>query len=658
MRIKKIRLEKFKGFDSLEMRFDGRDVSLYGDNATGKTTVADAITWLLFGKDSRGKADFEIKPLAADGRAASNQEHSVEGVFLDGPDENQEITLKKVYYEKWTRKRGRPSPGFTGHVTDHFVDGVPVKQKKYKKYKEAVAAIASEDMFRLLTTPGYFVGDMPWKERRKIVMEICGEESDAEIIAGRPELADLEKILPGGRSVDDHKKVVAAQREKINGELKKIPVRIDFVKRCMPSLPGTTLAAEQDRAEELATEIANFGLAAGPTGALKRGLTDKQAELSRITTARSTEIHKKISARQTELSVKDSALGRYPLEMEAETDGIARRMRDIGTAEREMSRLMGCYDAATEAVWNDTICPTCGTPWAQDRAAEMQNAFKLDRASRLKALRTEYSAQEEAKADLENQVVFRQGELQKLAARLADENGKADALAAEIATLFAAVGEKSPAMVVLEGEISALEQRIAAEDAGGSEEREKLTARKAEAEAELAAARQNIFLFGQVEAATARIDELLAEEKRLVSEFEALERELNLMDKFTRAKVEAVEGRVEKHFRVARFKMFNALINGGLEECCTVTVDGVPYGTGLNRGAEMAAGLDCIRTLSEHYKVWLPVIIDNAEAVTRLPKMDCQVIRLVVSEQDKVLRLSESNMAELDTTHTQHEPEP
>lgn len=50
--IQRLTLANFKGCRSLALDFHGRDCSIYGDNATGKTTVYDAFCWLLFGKDS------------------------------------------------------------------------------------------------------------------------------------------------------------------------------------------------------------------------------------------------------------------------------------------------------------------------------------------------------------------------------------------------------------------------------------------------------------------------------------------------------------------------------------------------------------------------------------------------------------------------------
>ena len=70
--------------------------------------------------------------------------------------------------------------------------------------------------------------------------------------------------------------------------------------------------------------------------------------------------------------------------------------------------------------------------------------------------------------------------------------------------------------------------------------------------------------------------------------------------------------------------------------------DGVPY-QALNNGAKINVGIDIINTLSLAYGVRVPLFIDNAESVTRLEETETQTIRLVVSEQDKELRIDYEN---------------
>ena len=81
-----LEIENFKGFRRAKFDFGGRDASIYGQNGGGKTSVYDAVTWLLFGKDSRGKSDFDIKPLTPDGDVKDHGAvTSVEALFsIDG----------------------------------------------------------------------------------------------------------------------------------------------------------------------------------------------------------------------------------------------------------------------------------------------------------------------------------------------------------------------------------------------------------------------------------------------------------------------------------------------------------------------------------------------------------------------------------------------
>ena len=108
---------------------------------------------------------------------------------------------------------------------------------------------------------------------------------------------------------------------------------------------------------------------------------------------------------------------------------------------------------------------------------------------------------------------------------------------------------------------------------------------------------------------------------------------------FIRTKVNLLEDRINSKFKYAKFKLFAEQINGGLTEVCETLFDGVPYSSGLNNAAKINVGLDIINTLSEHYGFSAPIFIDNAEAVTKLIATKAQTVSLVVSEQDKALRI-------------------
>jgi len=85
--------------------------------------------------------------------------------------------------------------------------------------------------------------------------------------------------------------------------------------------------------------------------------------------------------------------------------------------------------------------------------------------------------------------------------------------------------------------------------------------------------------------------------------------------------------------------MFETQINGGIKNTCEAMVEGVPF-SDLNNAMKINAGLEIIKALCEFYQVNAPIFIDNRESVTKLIDIDSQIINLVVSEQDKQLRIA------------------
>jgi chromosome segregation ATPase len=247
IRLKRLSLHQFKGF-TFTLDADCADLSILGQNGTGKTTISDAWHWLLFGKDSLNRADFEIKTLTPDGEALHGLEHSVEAIIVvDG----REITLKKSFGEIWTKKRGSAQAVFTGHSSSFWINGVPCQLKDYKDQISEI--VGDESIFRLLTSPSAFPA-LPWQKQRELLLTICGDLTDAEVIQSDSKLSPLVEILTN-RSLEDHKKIIAARRAEINKQLTALPIRIDEVKRGMPDVAGLDRKAVIKEVGALETEI-------------------------------------------------------------------------------------------------------------------------------------------------------------------------------------------------------------------------------------------------------------------------------------------------------------------------------------------------------------------------------------------------------------------
>lgn len=643
MKLLSLTLRNFKGIRQFELDTQGGDIAIYGDNAVGKTTLFDAFTWLLFDKDSANKKDFAIKTLDTDGQPLHGLEHEVEGVFdIDG----REVGLRKVYTEKWTKKRGSATAEFTGHETNHFVDGVPVTKGEYSA---RVAEIADESVFRLLTDPAYFNEQLHWQERRRILLEVCGDVSDSDVIASDAALARLPGIL-NGRKLDDHRKVIAARRAEINRELERIPVRIDEVTQGLPDISGQDRGALETqvadlRARKQAKEEERVRIQAGGEVAEKtRRINEIRSEVMGI--ERQAEAAAEEQNRQARLKLNQitDQISAVELQVKSKCREIESNNASIGRAERRMADLRAEWarvDGPQFAFQQNENCPACGQTLPAERLEEAREkalgAFNQEKARQLTDV-TARGKQAKAEADgLRQQNARLEQEIAALEARragLEGEKGKYQ----DVPTIqpdysgYPDFAAKSQEINTLEDEIAQL--RAGNTDALATVDREIAGIDDAIRALEQAAARVEARRQG-----LARIEELKAQERTLAGEYERLEEELYLAEQFIRSKVRILEDRINSRFAHARFRLFDVQVNGGVSECCETTYQGVPYGSGLNNGARINIGLDISNSLSEHYGFAAPIWCDNAEAVTRLIPTRGQLIKLVVSEPDKVLRV-------------------
>lgn len=650
MKIIDIRLTNFQGIASLEIELDGKSAAIYGDNGTGKTTVFNAITWLLFDKPSTGAKNWSPKTRGADGEI-HNLEHGVTATFVlqDG----SRVTLGKMLREVWKKKRGSVAAEYSGNTVDYFLDGVPVNEKEY------TAAVAKycggEETMKLLTMPDYFPEAMEWRKRRELLLEICGDVTDEEIIEGTPDLIDLPTYLlkPGTLSqhytVEEYAKIAKARKTDINRQLDAIPNRIDEAQRAIPTdIPDKAvlearLHAAAQAAEECRQEIA--AVKAGGESTATAALAAARAELS---TARSN-----YTKRNT-----DAMAGTYEAlaAIDKEIRNAERRAEDAqaeaGTKRRQAERLSALREsilteyreaAAVKFDADRETCPTCGRRLPEDQIEAMRADFNQKRAERLAAIneRGRREANKDMIAAMEAMAQEREKQAAEAAQEAAAAREKREQISAGMATFPAF--EETDEYKAIAARIAELEHTAAEADHGAAAQTAALDARLQECLAREHDIRGQIIQSENAEKQRARVAELEAQEKQLAEEYEKVERGVYLCEVFTKTKVSALTERINSKFRSVSFQLFTEQVNGGLSECCEVLVPSeggamVPYAT-ANHAARVNAGLEIVATIAEHFGQEMPVIVDNAESVTRLIDTEGQVIRLVVSEADKTLRV-------------------
>ncbi|MDR0757940.1 MAG: AAA family ATPase [Tannerella sp.] len=78
--LKSLTLTNFRGEKSRTTEFNPFDTSISGGNGLGKTRHFDAFCWLLFGKDSHDRKDYEIRT-CVNGEPLHRVECSVTGTL-------------------------------------------------------------------------------------------------------------------------------------------------------------------------------------------------------------------------------------------------------------------------------------------------------------------------------------------------------------------------------------------------------------------------------------------------------------------------------------------------------------------------------------------------------------------------------------------------
>lgn len=634
MKLTKLELLNFKGLKSFAINING-DVVIRGDNATGKTTVFDSVCWLLFGKDSLDRADFEIKTLDG-GEPIHKVNHEVTGTFT--LDEGGTVELKRVYREKYSSPRGGEVT-LTGHTTDYFVDGVP---KKEKEYKEIVSSLVDESIFKLITNPLYFNETYSWQNRRKLLLEMCGDIDDICVINSRDDLRRLTELLEG-RTVDDHRKVVAAKKTAINKELDMIPVRIDEAMRNKPE----TVSDKEKLIRDIETLSAGIDEVEKQKAIIQNGFSSTEKEsktrdIKRQLDAQSSKVlsdyHKQKQRLRDEYEASLTKLKMVEVDRDRCADRRDELNKEIERESKRIATLQSEFDTFNAQQFNKESCPTCGQALPADKQAVLEAEFNTNKSKKLEEWKGLIESAVKLKANYEEQQEIMVSKVDSLTTEASQYNDAYNVKFKEYEAYSEPNLEDDPVYADLKAQLFLLE--IDDEPGADTEELTKLDEELSSMKSKKAGLETELNKFKLIDDINHRILELENQQQKLVAEKNALDEASFLMDEFIKAKVNMLEENINSRFKLARFKMFNVMLNGNVEECCETTYKGVPYRS-MNNAARINVGLDIINALTSYYKVNAPVFIDNAEAVTEFVPVNSQTIKLIVDESKPQLTVEE-----------------
>ena len=665
MKLLKLTLKNFKGIRSFEFVLDGQNVSVYGTNGSGKSTLMDAFTWLLFDKNSHWESKFGIKTLDSNGETIPQLEHTVTAI-LD--DDGRKVYLEKTLKERWVKAHGTAEAIYNGNTTTYMAGSpdapIPVSAAQYKK---TVSSILDENLFKMLSDPLYFNEKLKTEDRRKALVEIVGETSDEDVVKAHPDMEEVPSILTD-MGIDDCRRGLKLKQRKVGQERDGIPERIDELSRQLPKWTAEQVAnARQDvhtlteRLESIHAEIARKQ--APDQTARELEIEKAKGNVKDARNAYDDVAYRRMQVFEMKKAEKAQAL--HDLEAkhrEAEMD-LTMLLAEAKVTKDNVTEIGKSLEALRQSFVDekknpfgeapiDKICPTCG----QNLPGEMVEKLEAERAQR---------------ESMFNQVK---------AENLKKINEKGAALSADLKTAISSlegchrdIGNKKAEIEEIKKKISTmkneldgmtppepgeLEHRLETRAVEAQKELERLTAAAPGKEpADVSPLREEAqSIQDRIERAKTvvadtergnalnrRIQELLKSDGQLAQQQVDLERKLALLDEFSKTKMDMVNEKCNQAFTHVRWVMFRPNVtNSGYESCCEATWDGIPY-KDLNTGCRINAGLDVINTLAKRAGKTVPIFLDNAESVVKLLPTDAQVIRLVVSDADKTLRVEKED---------------
>jgi DNA repair protein SbcC/Rad50 len=651
IRLIKLSLKQFKGTTEREIDFQGKNVNIYGENGTGKTTIPDAFCWLLFGKNSEWVTDFEIKPIGVE-----RPEVEVEGVLdVDGT----ELTLKKVLTEKWVTRRGFAEENFTGHETKCYINKIEKKATDYKAY---IDSLVTEDTFKTLTSAKAFL-DKKKPEMRKILLDMAGTVRDEDIAEGDADLMEIVQAMQDkGYSLDDLGKLVKQNLNAYNGEQANISPRIDEHRRTMPEVQDWSkleagLEKGRDYLRRLDEQLAS---ASAGNQVYKKKQSELYALQNRIEDYKRDQIQKANAEYYELIRQRDSVqsiIRTYTFNHDTFADSILTYQQEIDKKKDAIHALRDEYMAvaakkkqiATELFvpMTEGECDRCGQSLPEDQLLKInlqaEERFTAQKNADIDKLEKRLSDITTEGMTLKNKYAEYQGKLESAQAELAKALDELKIAKATLADLEKKLqGRTAASEIDLSGnkqyqdllaELEAKRQEIEEPE----DKTQDIIAAKAKIEGQMADIRKLLEGKGEREKSEKRIAELEERGKELAGLIAVEKKRQSMIEKFIRVKAERLEGSINALFEGITFRLFDMQINGGVVDDCTPLIHGVEYSDASN-SERIRANQSIVRAFQRANHTFIVYFLDNAEAATHYIDMDCQVIKLFVSK-DKQLKI-------------------
>lgn len=671
MYLKEVTLQNVRLFTNQKFSFKPGVNEVAAPNRAGKTTLADAISFLLTGKLYSGSADLaSLKPIDD-----TSKKVVVEAVFELS--NGSEVALRKEYQENWVTTRGTSETRMDGHVTNLFINGVKKLQKDYDKEICGHFAVpdlhdvAGQEIIQGLTKAYYFSETLPWAKLRSIINKIIGVVEPKDVFERAPKtqvlqprlasvgfkIADLRKLL--NTELNGKKEQARTLKAQIDGDIVENPIAEDEFTTAAQAVSSL------DR-KILDLQVKRKGVQNPVVEKLKAELQETQSSLMKSQQADNAEMAKKnsLAGKNVEDLRKEQAEYNQNLaDLNLEINQIERKIRECEQA-ISMNESLIAQKTAQKSVKLDQYhkveaeqytpqesqtCPNCGFDINEQLNAEGLKQFNLGKAERLAGIIAQGKGLASEIETIQKDNVKRQGEIEEFKVALKGKTTKRNEYSTALEAFDGRINQvqtekiyffESDQTVKIKKSIEALNQAVT------EEENKALDTAAIDAEIDTLETDKHL--------AQGIVDEYNAQ-KRIQSRRIDREKELTKvnsdiantttaiddLNQYTATWLEIVSERLHMKFGDIKIRLVKENIKeGSWDEVCEVMIDTpmgeVPYST-ANTEAKIRTGVKLADRIAEHLGIEpLPMWVDDCEHITvsnRIFDTRSQLVLLVAEEQ-------------------------
>ena len=650
---KSLSLLNFKGIRNLHVSFGENLTVISGRNAAGKTSIADAIMWVLFDVGYDGNK-LEPKTFDKNHEIIKEIPHEAELTLLVDGDQ---IVLKRSLSDAWKGDK-------CTNTYKYYVNGDVTTAGDFKK---VVESICPDSVFRRISSATNFCS-LPWQKQRELLESLAEKYTTQDITQGDERFDFVVEELKK-KSIADLIHHIKYKRKEVQKQLDSVPVRLEELNKSLPEAQDwDALSTEKSNLNDKLVELANKMQAIRIGGAdkvrydgilkkiefaEKRKRNMEQGAMN-LATEQATKHQSDVITANIAVKKAQSLVDDLKATMRGYTESEIHAKDKKEECERKVVDINNRLDELSKSRWSwnaeDGICPHCGQPLPAEDVErikkESKDRFNERKSNASKKIQEEFNGIQQEYTDAKNILEKLDNDRMVTTNQLVNANKtlkeaefkKLEVDAEKPKTYEQILAEKEEYQQVVK-EIADLQAELNKPSAS-SDENAKMLA-ELEKEREPIGIRYNEVLELLATKETYdRISELIEKAKQdkesYQNQLDELDEKLDLANEYNKKSCQLLEENVNGHFSYVKWSMFTQDLDGNMKPYCECYHDGVPYSR-LNGAAKVNAGIDIANTFSRFYQVSAPMVLDECESVNDpIYSGDQQQIRLKVTTDDKL----------------------